>query len=286
MLSNPPSLINIHRYENNFDSNEMLFLGNQTGESLVYLPYTSCPDGFLVCQSIASSIPNPLQSLHTVQLQGHCLNPTLLDRFSRCLSGTTIFGEHVKDLKLFSINSAGDLFVQKVNDNTPIDVTEFNKNVTIKPQIVTKLNYSHKFDMSNLWKLEMPDKHKEINIKKDNIWSISKEKMLSYVDHLAPIILSPWDIDDLSEWENEDENDDANDDSDCDYTTKVNFWFNKNDTLLSLTKTSEPSTVNPLINILSQASTAKTIPSSENDDESSSGFTVSLKSDDSLSSEV
>ncbi|XP_060867146.1 uncharacterized protein LOC132942608 [Metopolophium dirhodum] len=281
MLSNSPSLINIHRYENNFDSNEMLFLGNQTGESLVYLPYTSYPDGFLSCQSITSSIPNPLQSLHNVRLKGCCLNPSLLDRFSRCLTGTTVFGEHIKDLKLFSINSAGDLFVQKVNDNTPIDVTEFNKNVTIKSQMVPKLNYSYKFDMSNLWQLDLPDKHEEINIKKDNVWSMSKEKMSSYVDHLAPIMLSPWDIDELSEWENEDENDDANDDSDCDFATKVNFWFNKNDTLLRSTETLEPSTNHPPINIFSQASTAKTVPSSENDNDSSSGFTVSLKSDDS-----
>jgi len=281
----------------------MLFLGNQTGESLVYLPYTSYPDGFLSCQSIASSVPNPLQSLHNVQLKGYCLNPTLFDRFSRCLTGTTIYGEHIKDLKLFSINSVGDLFVQKVNDNTPINVTEFNKNVTIKSKIVPKLNYSYKFDMSSLWRLDSPDEHEEINIKKNNVWSMSKEKMSSYVDHLAPIILSPWDIDDLSEWENEDENDAANDDSDCDYTTKVNFWFNKNDTLLKSTETLEPSTDHPPINILSQASTAKTVPSSENDNDSSSGniflikcliflfinivfilvtgFTVSLKSDDS-----
>ncbi|XP_022172452.1 uncharacterized protein LOC111035227 isoform X2 [Myzus persicae] len=280
MLSNPPSLINIHRYENNFDSNEMLFLGNQTGESLVYLPYTSYPDSFLSCQSIASSIPNPLQSLHNVRLKGYCLNPKLLDRFSRCLTGTTIFGEHIKDLKLFSINSVGDLFVQKVNDSTPIDVTEFNKKVTIKPQTVPKLNYSYKFNMSNLWQLDTPDKHEEINVKKDNFWSLSKEKMSSYVDHLAPIILSPWDIDDLSEWENEDENVDANDDSDCDYATKVNFWFNKNDTLLRSTELLEPSTDNLPINILSQASTTKTVPPSENDDDSSSGYTISLKSDD------
>jgi len=254
-----------------FDTNEMLFLGNQTGESLVYLPYTSYPDGFLSCQSIASSIPNPFQSLHDVQLKGYCLNPTLMDRFSRCLTGTTVFGEHIKDLKLFSINSAGDLFVQKVNDSTPIDVTEFVKNVTIKPQIVPKLNYSHKFDMSNLWKLDPPDNSEEINIKKNNVWCMSKEKMSSYIDHLAPIILSPWDIDDLSEWENEDENDDANEDSDCDYATKVNFWFNKNDTLLRSTETLEPSTDNLPINILSQASTVKTVPSSENDNDSSSG---------------
>ncbi|XP_026814538.1 uncharacterized protein LOC113554763 [Rhopalosiphum maidis] len=281
MLSNPPSLINIHRYENNFDSCEMLFLGNQTNESLVSLPYTSYPDNFLLCQSIASSIPNSLQSLRNVQLQGHCLNPILFDRFSRCLTGTTVIGEHIKDLKLYSINSAGDLFVQKINDSTPIDVTEFNKNVTIKPQTVPKLNYSCIFDMSNLWQLEPSDIHEEINIKKNNFWNMSKEKMLSYVDHLAPIILSPWDIDDLSEWENEDDNADINDDSDCDYTTKVNFWFNKNDTLLGSAETSEAINDNPPINILSQASTSKTVPSSENDDDSSSGFTVSLKSEDS-----
>jgi len=252
----------------------MLFLGNQTGESIVYLPYTSYPDGFLSCQSIASSIPNPLQSLHNVRLKGCCLNPTLLDRFSRCLSGATVFGEHIKDLKLFSINSAGDLFVQKVNDNTPIDVAEFNKNVTIKSQNVPKLNYSYKFDMSNLWQLDPPEKHEEINIKKDNVWSMSKEKMSSYIDHLAPIILSPWDIDELSEWENEDENDDVNDDSDCDYATKVNFWFNKNDTLLRSTETLEPSNDHSPINIFSQASTAKTVPSSENDSDSSSGYFI------------
>uniref|UniRef100_A0A2S2N6F1 Uncharacterized protein n=1 Tax=Schizaphis graminum TaxID=13262 RepID=A0A2S2N6F1_SCHGA len=281
MLSNPPSLINIHRYENNFDSCEMLFLGNQTDESLISLPYTSYPDNFLLCQSIASSIPNPLQSLRNVQLQGHCLNPILFDRFSRCLTGTTVIGEHIKDLKLYSINSAGDLFVQKINDSSPIDVTEFNRNVTIKPQTVPKLNYSCIFDMSNLWQLKPSDIQEDINIKKNNFWNMSKEKMLSYVDHLAPIILSPWDIDDLSEWENEDENADVNDDSDCDYTTKVNFWFNKNDTLLGSAETSEAINDNPSINILSQASTSKTAPSSENDDDSSSGFTVSLKSEDS-----
>lgn len=285
MLSNPPSLINVHRYEKNFNSCEMLILGNQTSESLISLPYTSYPDNILLCQSIASSIPNPLQSLHNVQLQGYCLNPLLFDRFSRCLTGTTVIGEHIKDLKLYSINSAGDLFVQKLNDSTPIDVTEFNKNITIKPQNIPKLNYSCIFDMSNLWQLEPSDIHKEINIKKNNFWNMSKEKMLSYVDHLAPIILSPWDIDDLSEWENEDENADVNDDSDVDYATKVNFWFNKNDTLLrsveSKVSNSEPINDNPPTNILSQATTSKTVPSSENDDDSSSGFTVSLKSEDS-----
>jgi len=253
----------------------MLILGNQTSESLISLPYTSYPDNILLCQSVASSIPNPLQSLHNVQLQGYCLNPLLFDRFSRCLTGTTVIGENIKDLKLYSINSAGDLFVQKLNDSTPIDVTEFNKNITIEPQNIPKLNYSCIFDMSNLWQLEPSDIHKEINIKKNNFWKMSKEKMLSYVDHLAPIILSPWDIDDLSEWENENENADVNDDSDCDYATKVNFWFNKNDSLLrsveSKISNSEPINDNSPTNILSQATTSKTVPSSENDDDSSSG---------------
>lgn len=248
----------------------MLFLGNQISESLVYLPYTTNQDDFLSCKSIASSIPSPLHSLHNVRLQGYCLDPKLFDRFSRCLTGTTVFGEHVNDLKLFSINSAGDLFVQKLNDSTSIDVTEFTKNVTTKPQTVPELNYSCLLDMSSIWKLEPPDKHNE-SIKKHNVWNISKEKMTSYIDHLAPIILSEWDIDDLSEWENEDENADDVDDSDCDYATKVNFWFNKNDTLLRTSETLGPNTDKPPIKISSQASTAKPIPSSENDDDSSSG---------------
>lgn len=219
---------------------------------------------------MASSIPKPLDALYNVRLQGHCLNPMLLDRFSRCLVGTTALGEHFDNLRLFSVNSAGDLFIQKINDSTPIDVTEFEKTVTVKLQTVQKLNYSQIFNMSKLWQLEPLDNQKE-NIKKNRFWSMSKEKMTSYVDHLAPLILSPWDIDDLSEWENEDEDNDAvNDDSDCDYTTKVHYWFNKNDSLLRSAEPYEPNTNEPPIHFTSQTASTKP-PISEKDEDSSSG---------------
>jgi len=219
---------------------------------------------------MASSIPKPLDALYNVRLQGHCLNPMLLDRFPRCLIGTTALGEHSDNLRLFSVNSAGDLFVQKINDSTPIDVTEFKKTVTVKPQTVQKLNYSKTFDMSKLWQLEPLDNQVK-NIKKSRFWSMSKEKMTSYVDHLAPLILSPWDIDDLSEWENENEDNDADDDSDCDYKTKVHYWFNKNDSLLGSTEPFEPSTNEPPIHFTSQTASTKPSLTSEKDEDSSSG---------------
>lgn len=243
-----------------------MILGNQTGEGLVNLSYTSCQDDFLICQNMASSIPKPLDTLHNIRLQGHCLSPMLLDRFNRCLIGTTALGEHLDNLRLFSVNSAGDLFVQKINDYTPVDVTEFKKTVIIESQTVPKLNYSQTFDMSKLLQLEPLDDH-EGNIKKNNFWSISKEKMTSYVDHLSPLILSPWEIDNLTEWENEDEDCDVvNDDSDCDYITKVHYWFNKNDLLLGSTEPLEPN--NPQINVSSKTTITK-CPTSEEEDSSS-----------------
>lgn len=249
----------------------MLLLGSQTGESLVNLSYASSEDDFLICQSMASSIPKPLDTLYNIRLQGHCLNPVLLDRFSRCLIGTTAFGECIEDLRLFSINSAGDLFVQKINDNTPIDVVKFKDIVSVKSQRVPKLNYSQMFDMSKLWQLEPQDKH-EKTLKKNHLLRMSKKKIMSYVDHLAPLILSPWDIDDLSEWESDDDIvDENNDDSDCDYNTKIRFWFDKNDSLLKSTESQEPSCSNSPNNFPSQASTSKDPPSSEIDEDSSSG---------------
>lgn len=124
---------------------------------------------------------------------------------------------------------------------------------------------------------------------------MSKKNMTSYVDHLAPLILSLWDIDDLSEWENEDENADIiSDDSDCDYMTKVHYWFNKNNLLLGSTES-----LKPPIDFPSQITTLK--PILENNEDSSLGkylfflmktfcfiillfnfvlvYTVSLKSD-------
>lgn len=247
-------------------------MGNQTGESFVDLSYTSCQDDFLVCQNMVSSIPKPLDSLHNVRLQGHCLDPILLNRFSRCLIGITVVGEHFKDLKLFTINSAGDLFVQQMNENTPVDVTVFKELVKIKSQTIPNLKYTNVFDMSKLWKLEPSENH-NINYKRNYVWSMSKEKISSYVDHLAPLILSPWDIDDLSEWENEDENiEDLEEDSDCDYATKVNFWFNKNDSLLGITEPIKEKTVSKVsINLKSQNIITKSINTSENDEDSSSG---------------
>lgn len=248
-----------------------MFLGNQTGESVVNFHYTSSKDNFLLCQNIASSIPKPLESLHNVRLHGHCLDPILLNRFSRCLIGITAFGEHFEDIKLFTINSAGDLFVQKMKDNTPIEINIFKKLVTTKCQTVSNLNYSNIFDMSKLWKLEPSNEYKNKH-KNNKAWNISKEKMLSYIDHLAPLILSPWDTEDLSEWENEDENIEAVDnDSDCDYTTKVNFWFNKNESLLGLTKPLEASVSNTPNKLTSQDTTTKSPHASENDEDSSSG---------------
>lgn len=251
-----------------FESNELLFLGNQTGESLISLTYTSSEDNFLLCSSMSSLIPKPLDSLHSVRLQGNCLNPILLDRFYRCLIGTVAFGDSAKDLKLFSVNSTGDLFVQLLNNNTPLDVTGFKKTVNLKSQKISNLNYSQVCDMSKLWKLELPC-IPEQNVKKNRIWSISKEKMTSFVDHLAPIILSPWDIDDLSEWENEnDDIDTVNDDFSCNYVKKINHWFNKNDSLLGLTKPSIEITDNSSTNFVSPV-IAKTSTSESNDDSSS-----------------
>lgn len=218
-----------------------------------------------------SLIPKPFDSLHNVRFQGNCLNPMLLDRFDRCLIGTVAYGENFEDLRLFSVNSAGDVFVQKLNNNTPIDLADFNKTVTITSQKVPKLNYSKLCDMSKLWKVEppcMPEK----NVKRNSIWSFSKEKMVSYVDHLAPIILSPWDIDDLSEWEDEDVYEDVdtlNDDFGSNYVNKINYWFNKNNSLLESSKPSKQISNNPSINLPSQ-DTAKTL-TSESSENSSSG---------------
>lgn len=220
---------------------------------------------------MASLIPKPLDTLHNIRFQGHCLDPTLIDRFSQCLIGTTAIGNDGENLRLFSTNSTGDLFVQTIKNNIPIDVIEFKNRVTIKPQSTQTLHYSLVFNMSKLWQLESTDKYNE-NIQKSNAWKMSKEKMISYIDHLAPLILAPWDIDELSEWENEDEIVDAeNDISDCDYKTKVNFWFDKNNSLLG---SSQPidSNMDNLSNIFSsQASTSKNPQSSEKDDDSSSG---------------
>lgn len=141
-------------------------LGNQTGEGLVHLSYTTSQDDFLLCQNMVSSIPKPMDSLYNIRLKGHCLNPSLLDRFSRCLLGTTAFGEYFTDLKLFSINSIGDLFVQQINDSTPIDVLKFKEMVTIKSKL-SELDYSYMFNMNKLWKLEPPDNHE--NVKKNSV---------------------------------------------------------------------------------------------------------------------
>lgn len=250
----------------------MLILGNQCGESLIQFSYTTFQDDFLLCQNTVSSIPKPLDALHNVRRQGHCFDPILFNRFSRCLVGATVFGEHYEDLRLFSINSTGDVFVQKINNNTSIDVTEFKNKVKIKSQTVPKLNYSSLVNMSKLWTLEIPEKRKE-NIKKKNVWKISKQNVTSYVDHLAPLILSPWDIDDLSEWESEDEiNDTSNADSDCDYNTKVHYWFDKNDLLLKSADLSQPSADKPTMTSPSQSTTITNAPpTSENDEDSSSG---------------
>jgi len=149
------------------------------------------------------------------------------------------------------------------------------KKITVKNQTVPKLIYSRTFDMSKLWQLEPPDNH-ERNKKINRFWNMSKENMTSYVDHLAPLILSPWDIDDLTDWEIED--DDGDDDSDCDYRTKVHYWFNKNDLLLGSANSIDANTNDPPVNFSSQATTTKPTSASEKDEDSSSGFSVSLKS--------
>lgn len=260
----------------------MLFLGTQIEESVVHFSYTSIQDNFLECQNMVSSIPKPLDSLHNVRRQGHCLNPILLDRFARCLTGITAFGINDSDLRLFSINCVGDLFVQKINDTTPIDTVEFKKNLTIKSQQTSKLNYSHIFDISKLWQLKISEKNDENHIKMNTLWSMSKEKMTSYVDHLAPLILSPWDIDDLSEWEVKNNNIDTDitddNDSDCDYETKVHYWFNKNDCLLKMEESSKQildnSNIDSQQNIQSNISSLDSSKSDQNDqisDNSSSG---------------
>lgn len=248
----------------------MLFLGNQIGEGIISSSYTSFQDDFLLCQNIISSVPKPLDSLHKVRFQGHCLNPMLLDRLSLCLVGSTAFGENVEDLKLFTVNSVGDLFVQKLNDSTPINLTKFKKLVTVKNKKVLKLNYSHVFDMSNLWGKE-PSNNCEEKINKNSIWSISKEKMTSYVDHLAPLILSPWELDDLSEWEDEDV--DAINAFDCDYAAKVSYWFNKNDSLLESTN-SLKTNLSSLNTFLAKATTSKAPTLESNNDSSSGKFDV------------
>lgn len=250
----------------------MLFLGNQIGENIINLSYASFQDDFLLCHNMASSIPKPIDSLHKVRLQGHCLNPTLLDRFSRCLVGCTAFGDNIENLRLFIINSAGDLFVQTLNDSTPINVTEFENLVKIKSKKVTKLNCTNIVDMSELWRMEKSNDCEE-KVKENNISSMSKKKMMSYVDHLAPLILSPWDIDDLSEWENENES--ANvilDDLDSNYDSKVRNWLNRNDLL---SDSAEPlnSNIYPT-NDFSSTTNTKVLSSktsSENYENSSSG---------------
>lgn len=238
----------------------MLFLGTQIGESIVNFSYNAIQDNFLQCQNMVSSIPKPLDSLCNVRFQGHCLNPILLDRFAQCLTGITGLGTNDSDLRLFSINCVGDLFVQKMNDTTPINVDEFKKNISTTSHHVPKLNYSDMYDMSKLWDLEKPVK----NMRKDelnSLWGISKEKMTSYVDHLAPLMLSPWDIDNISEWEVKKNNiDTSNDDSDCDYKTKVRYWFDKNDSLLGMEEPSKPILAEPNLDSQQSAHTNTSPP--------------------------
>lgn len=256
----------------------MLFLGNQISEGIINLSYTSSQDDFLLCNNMVSSVPKPLDSLQKVRLQGRCLNPVLLDRMSRCLVGSTAFGDSIENLKLFSINSAGDLFVQKLKDeeedDTALNVTEFEKLTTIKSKKVSKLYYTSIVDMSKLWDKEQP-KDCEEKVKKNNFLSMSKQKMLSYIDHLAPLILSPWDVDDLSEWENEDENTEMTDDLDGNYDSKVRNWFEKNDLLLGSEKPLESTLYQPndpsFLNKNTKVLSSKTYPTSENDEDSSSG---------------
>lgn len=252
-----------------FEPNEILILGNQTGEGLVNLSYTSSQENFLLSQNMVSSIPKPIDTLCNVRFRGHCLNPILLDRLSQCLIGTTAFGENITDLKLFSINSVGDLFVQQIGDITPVDVIKFKEMVTIQSKH-SVFNHTNMYNMNKLWQLKPSDDRG--NDKKISVWSMSKKKMTSYVDHLASLILYPWDIDDLSEWENEDENADIlSDGSDCDYITKVHYWFNKNDLLLEAAESSKQKTDNPPIDFLSQTTTLKPPLTLENDEDSSSG---------------
>ncbi|XP_050441573.1 uncharacterized protein LOC126846308 [Adelges cooleyi] len=285
MLTAPPSLITTHYFENSLEPNELVIVGNQSDENLVKLPNILFQNDHLVCQTLASSIPKPLDSLYEIRHKGHCLDPKLTKRCSRPIIGVTGIGETVDDLQLFSINSVGDLFVQafdKTEDSVELDkiiISNFENLLTNKSQMVKKLNYTHLTDMSKLFDLEPPEHNKEDIECSGGFWKMSKEEMLSYSDHVAPLILHPWDLDDVSEWETENENNDDlnNDDDDLgnNYVVKVNSWFEKNK--LSTTEPCLENKNNPPNN---KPKSQNDLRQSTDTDSSSSGYSVLINSED------
>ncbi|XP_050522151.1 uncharacterized protein LOC126894885 [Daktulosphaira vitifoliae] len=276
MLTIPPSLITTHYFENSFEPNEMLIMGNQSSEFLVQQTFVSFEDNFLKSQTLASCIPHPLDLLCSNQHQGYSLHPKLNRRFSRPLTGVTVVGKTIENLQLFCINSIGDLFVQTINKKVPITksnlLIDYEFYESSEDKKISPLMYSHLTDMSMLLKIK-PSNNIEEKRGWGGLWKMSKEQMFSYMDHTAPLILSPWDLDDISEWEKEDEifEKDADDDFEDNFVSKINYWFNKNDELLS---DKDPASIDTSPNELLSQMDASSVS-----DNSSSGYSVEIKSE-------
>ncbi|XP_012256778.2 uncharacterized protein LOC105686480 [Athalia rosae] len=151
------------------------------------------------------------ETLRACRDKGMCLDPTIKTRVELCNAGTTLNVTDTNDVTFFTQNSIGDIFYQCItHEKMSESIAETNhrsllamdaweeaclkQRKTVKPLVISeKADMTHILnEMTNTGlRLESYEpKAREFEPR----WFQSMEKLSSYIDILAPELLSVWDV--------------------------------------------------------------------------------------------
>ncbi|PSN35808.1 hypothetical protein C0J52_21971 [Blattella germanica] len=163
------------------------------------------------------SLPNLHDSLLSAHHSGQWLDPAVQQRVKLSLMGLVWLPSEPSQLRLLSQTSAGDVFnhilSRKDVENKSISNTlkpehlkclaEWEKELLKKRSSIvrctTRKSMVQLFRSMKNSKRKLSEKKRRKRSEQNNLM-MSKERMLSYVDFLAPRILEAWDIENEPEW--------------------------------------------------------------------------------------
>ncbi|XP_043265581.1 uncharacterized protein LOC122405127 [Colletes gigas] len=156
--------------------------------------------------------PHITNTLNESQTRGTCLNPYLRNRFDLCNIGSTVIINETENIFLFQQNSIGDIYYQCITHETELDkyspinskscylLDAWENAISLQTDTIVPLTISNKSNMQHVYenftnkKLRLRCDERESNDYFEPNWKQSIEKLNSYMDILAPELLSVWEI--------------------------------------------------------------------------------------------
>uniref|UniRef100_A0A1B6M8G2 Uncharacterized protein n=1 Tax=Graphocephala atropunctata TaxID=36148 RepID=A0A1B6M8G2_9HEMI len=168
-------------------------------------------------------LPPPARGLHLARQQGHCLDPTLIQRCTQSMTGLSCLPID-NGIEVVRQSATSDIFVQQLTtlqtntaqltDKELEAFSEWCKPTLTLQRDSTSLKVSEVVNLSPILKVlnntSIPlTKTVEEGRKRGAGWQISKKYLEDCVDMLAGKMLAVWEVEDEDEWVTEADNVDA-----------------------------------------------------------------------------